>query len=155
MFPRLERKDEYPENVAIAIAKTESNTIAQVRNPHYRSVSMGHGYIEVVYGSGPPIPTFCAHSIRICFTSFLQKLNLPENNIKCMKDSIMSAHPQQCVGVLLSQPLLLPTSTAFAHSQLGFCRTRSSSGISFSTCSRSFLMAKATTAARITFFHPL
>ena len=39
-FSRFERKDEYPDNVAIAIEKTESNTIiiAQVRNPQYRSV---------------------------------------------------------------------------------------------------------------------
>ena len=129
MFSRLERKDEYPENVAIAIAKTESNTIAQVRNPHCRSVSMGRGYILVVYSSGPPIPTFCALALlerikgRTLTIRKIYKFSpeiLSENKIQCMKDSIMSAHPQQCVGVLLSQPLLLPTSTAFTHSRLDF-----------------------------------
>ena len=107
MFSRLERKDEYPENVAIAIAKTESNTIAQVRNPHYRSVSMGHGSIlEVVYGSGPPIPTFCAHSIRM----FLQKLNLPENNIQCMYERLYYV----CPPTAMCRSVVVPA-TSIAH----------------------------------------
>ena len=68
VFSRLGRKGEYPDNVAIAITKTESDTIAQVRNQPYRTVSMGHGYVlEIVYSSGPPIPTCCSshHSLAL------------------------------------------------------------------------------------------
>ena len=51
VFSRLERKDEYPDNVAIAIAKTESDTIAlkfRILNIDecllYIIYAIGHGY---------------------------------------------------------------------------------------------------------------